>query len=177
MRRQRKCRKCHDLFLPDPRSYRPRENTGIRVSPQHFCSKPECQRESHRRSHRTHVRKNPRYRTQQLMSARRWRKKNSCYWRRRRRKRPDVVKRNKVLQRQRDAKAQGNLANINSIGAVYNEKLSRIGLLIDLANINSTEVHWTIVSEEIIALLRWSSHLANIKVIGKRKVSSAQSRA
>lgn len=177
MKRQRTCRKCHDLFLPDPRSWRPTGKDHVPTSSQHFCAKRECRRESDCQSHRAHVRKNPCYRVKQLMSARRWRKKNSGYWRRRRRNHPEVAERNRVLQRRRDAKAKGNLANINSIGAVYSEKLTRIGLLNDLANINSTEVPCTAVSEEIIALLRWSNRLANIKPIGKRRISSAQSRA
>jgi hypothetical protein len=178
MKRKRKCHKCRESFLPDPRSCRPtKENPEIRISPQHFCSKPECQRESHRQSHRAHVRKNPGYRAKQLMSARRWRKKNGDYWRHRRSDDPKIAKRNRVLQRQRDAKAKGNLANINSIGAVHREKLSRIGLLIDLANINPIEVPWTVVSEEIVALLRWSSRLANIKPIGSRRRNQSQSHA
>jgi hypothetical protein len=111
------------------------------------------------------------------MSARRWRKKHGDYWRRRRRKRPEVVKRNRFLQRRRDGRKRRNLANINSIGAVYSEKLNRIELLVDLANINSSDVSWMSVSEEMIALLRWSSRLANIKPIGRKAISSAQSHA
>ena len=176
MNRKRKCRKCRELFLPDPRSYRPTKD-GRKVSAQHYCSKSECQTESDRQSHRTHIQKNPLYRQKQLLSARRWRKKNSGYWRDRREESPKVAERNRVLQRQRDARSKGNLANINSIKAVRSEKLNRIGILIDLANINSIEVPCTVVTEEIVAFLRWSSHLANIKAIGNRRNSSAQSPA
>lgn len=177
MRRKRQCRKCRELFLPDVRSYHPMGNPTIRISSQHYCSQPQCQQESHRRSHKAHVTKKPLYRQKQLLSARRWRKKNSGYWHKRREERPDVVERNRVLQRQRDAKAKGNLANINSIGAVRIEKLGRIGVLIDLANINSIEVPWTIVSEEIVGFLRWSSHLANIKAIDTATTDKPQSPA
>lgn len=186
-RRKRKCRKCRESFLPDVRSYHPPTaswavpsgtgNPTIRISSQHYCSKPQCQQESHRRSHQAHVKKKPLYRQKQILSARRWRKKNGGYWHKRREERPDVAERNRVLQRQRDAKAKGHLANINSIGAVRIEKLSRIGVLIDLANINSIEVPWTLVSGEIVGFLRWSSHLANIKAIDQPGNNRAQSRS
>ena len=174
MHRKRKCRKCRELFLPDPRSYRP-TISGRKVSAQHYCSKPACQTESDRQSHRKHSQRNPLYRQNQLLSARRWRKKNGGYWHERRQEFPAGAKRNRVLQRQRDARSKANLANINSIKAVRIEKLKRIDILIDLANINSIEVPWMTVSEEIDAFLRWSSHLANIKAIGNRRNSSAQS--
>lgn len=174
MKRKRKCHKCRELFLPDPRSYRPTTN-GRKVSAQHYCSKPACQTESDRQSHRKHIQKNPLYRQTQLLSARRWRKKNGGYYRERREEFPAVAKRNRVLQRQRNARSKANLANINSIKAVRIEKLKRIDILIDLANINSIQVPWMTVSEEIVAFLRWSSRLANIKAIGKGKNSSAQS--
>jgi hypothetical protein len=161
------------MFQPCPQSYRPTKE-GREVSAQHYCSKPECQRESDRRSHQAHIKKNPLYHQKQLLSARRWRKKNGGYWRQRRED-PQVAERNRVLQRQRDAKAKGHLANINSIKAVRTEKLNRIGVLINLANINSIGVSWVVVSEEIVAFLRWSSRLANIKPIGNRRNSSAQS--
>lgn len=178
MRRQRKCRHCRDQFLPDPRSYRPPTgNPTIRISPQHFCSKAECQKESARRSHRACVKKNALYRQRQILSARRWRKKNSGYSQKRREEHPRVAERNRFLQRQRDAKAKGNLANINSIKAVRIEKLNRIGVLIDLANINSIEIPCTVVSEEIVAFLQWSSRLANIKVIDTATTDKPQSPA
>lgn len=177
MNRQRKCRQCRDLFLPDPRSYRPTKNRSIRVSPQRFCSKPECRRESRRRSHRACVQKKPDYREKCRLAARRWRKKHGGYWQKYRDEHPEAVKRNRNLQRRRDAQAKGDLANNNTIQALHSEKLSRIDILIDLANINSIPVSWTVVSEQIVAFLRWSSRLANIKAIGNRKTSSAQSPA
>lgn len=164
MKRQRKCHHCLDLFLPDPRSYSKTVN-GKKVSVQHYCSKPDCRRESQRQSHRSHVQQNPRYRQKMMEAARRWRKKNSTYWRARRQDKPEVARRNRLLQRRRDSKAKADLANINSIGALHIEKLHRIDILIDLANINPRDVSWTHVSEEIIAFLRWSNRLANIKAI------------
>jgi hypothetical protein len=174
MPRQRQCRKCHDLFLPDPRSFRPTED-GRKGSPQHYCSKPECRRESKRCSHRTHTWKNPLYRQRQLLSARLWRKRNSDYWRQRRERYPAVAKRNRLLQRGRDVRAKGNLANINSIKALHIEKLRRIDVLIDLANINSIPVPWTLFAEEVVSFLKGLNHLANIKPIGKGRDLSAQS--
>ena len=173
MRRRRKCFSCRDYFWPDPRSYRPTGNPVIYISPQHFCSKTRCQRFRDRRSRRAYIRKNPLYREKCLQSARRWRKRNSEYWKHYRRTHPLAVKRNRGLQRRRDA----DLANNSSIGSLHAEKLKRIENLIYLANNNPIEVPCTLVSEEIVALLRWSSRLANINPIGKQRASAAQSRA
>lgn len=176
MRRQRKCRNCRELFFPDRRSYRPtRENPALVISPQKFCSKPECQKQSDRESHQTHVKNNPLYRQKQLLSARRWRKKNSGFWGQWRQEHPEVVERNRVLQRRRDAKAKTDLANINSIEAVCAEKLHRIERLIDLANINPIRISWMTVSEEIRSVLKWRWHLANIKPIGNHEKNQPQS--
>jgi len=176
MKRQRKCRHCREMFLPDSRSYRPTEG-GRKVSAQHYCSKPECQHTSQLQSRRASLKKNPLYRQKCLMAARRWRKKHRRYWRERRLKHAEVVKRNRLLQKRRDTRSKVNLANNNPIGAVYAEKLHRIEALVDLANIKPIEVTWTVVSDEIVSFLKWSSHLANIKAIGNRRPSSAQSPA
>lgn len=161
MNRQRKCRHCHKLFLPNPRSYNAKN-----VSFQHYCGEPACRQVSRRQSHKKHVRNNPHYRQKMLRAGRRWRKKNRVYWSKRREKKPGEVRRNRLLQRRRDKKAKSDLANINTIGALCVDKLHRIDTLVDLANINTIEVSWMEVSEEILAYLRWFSPLANIKAIG-----------
>jgi hypothetical protein len=55
--------------------------------------------------------------------------------------------------------------------------LNRILFFVHLANTDSTNVAWTLVSEEICLYLKWSSRLANTNSIALPAVDKPQSSA
>jgi hypothetical protein len=173
MKRKRLCRKCWELFLPDPRSYRPTKE-GRKVSTQHYCSKPECRQESHRRSQHIFWKHDSEVRARNVVACRSWRANHKDYWWQRREKDPAYTKRNVELQRRRD---RGDLANTDSIGGLWREKLDRIGILIHLANTDPMKISWPLVSEEIRLLLRWLGRLANTNSIASHAIDKPQSPA
>lgn len=163
MRRQRKCRKCRELFYPDPRSYFPMKgNPAKRKSAQRYCSKPECKQASRRETNKKYWMKDPELRQRNKLACRSWRKKNKGYWKKRRREDPAYTKRNRELQRRRD---HVDLANTDTITTLRHEKLKRIGVLIDLANTDTIKIPETLISEEILLFLMWRERLANTNAI------------
>jgi hypothetical protein len=82
---------CRRLFLPDPR-----------VKGQRYCSKTECRRARKRQWQRQKIKEDPDYRDNQRDAQQCWVEQNRGYWRRYRDRRPGYVKRNRILQRERD---------------------------------------------------------------------------
>ena len=82
---------CRRLFVPDPR-----------VEGQRYCSKKECQRVRKRRWQRQKIKDDPEYRDNQRDAQQCWMEQNRDYWRRYRERHPGYVKRNRLLQRERD---------------------------------------------------------------------------
>lgn len=175
MKRQRKCRQCHALFVPDPRSYHlPKEGNGKPRSDQHFCSRPACQKVSHQRSNHTHWMRDPEVRERNAVATQAWRKNHKGYWRRWRAAHPEYVKRNREQQKRRD---RSDLANTDTIRSVQCEKLDRILFLIHLANTDARQVSWRLISEEICLFLRWRERLANTNSIDTKAAHKPQSPA
>jgi hypothetical protein len=82
---------CRRLFLPDPR-----------VKDQRYCSKKECRRVRKRQWQCQKIKDDPEYRDNQRDAQQCWMEQNRDYWRRYRDQHPGYVKRNRLLQRERD---------------------------------------------------------------------------
>jgi hypothetical protein len=82
---------CRKLFLPAPR-----------VKGQRYCSKEECRRVRKRQWQRQKIKDDPDYRDNQRDAQQCWMEQNRDYWRRYRDQHPGYVKRNRLLQRERD---------------------------------------------------------------------------
>jgi len=172
--RKKTCAGCHELFLPDPRSYRPEGKKGKRRSIQRFCSKPDCQKASHQESNRSYWKSDGETRARNRLACREWRKKNKDYWQGYRADHRAYVERNRELQKKRDGR---DLANTDSILSLRDEKLKRIGVLVRLANTDSTKVTCTLVSEEIYLFLRGEMRLVNTNSIPLARGDKPQSQS
>lgn len=84
---------CRRLFLPN-----------IRVKNQRYCNKEECRRFRKRQWQRHKLKEDPDYRDNQQRAQQCWAEQNRDYWRRYRDRHPGYVKRNRLLQRERDRK-------------------------------------------------------------------------
>ena len=82
---------CRRLFLPDPR-----------VKNQRYCDKKECRRFRKRQWQRQKLKEDPDYRDNQQRAQQSWIEQNRDYWQRYRDSHPGYVKRNRLLQRERD---------------------------------------------------------------------------
>lgn len=82
---------CRRLFIPDPR-----------VKGQRYCSKKECRHVRKRQWQRQKIKHDPDYRDNQRDAQQCWMEQNRDYWRRYRDRHPGYVKRNRLLQKERD---------------------------------------------------------------------------
>ena len=97
---------CRRLFNPNPR-----------VKNQQYCDKKDCQRARKRRWQRQKMKDDPDYRDDHRDAQQGWIEQNMDYWRRYRVLHPDYVKRNRLLQRQRDRKRR-DLAKMDALGEI-----------------------------------------------------------
>ncbi len=78
--RRRRCKNCHDLYLPDPRH----------LKRQKFCDKPECKIVSKKYSQQKWLEKlkNRDYfaGSEHVIRVQQWREQNPCYWKRKKSK-------------------------------------------------------------------------------------------
>jgi hypothetical protein len=82
---------CRRLFHPNPR-----------VKNQRYCDKKGCQRARKARWQRHKMKDDPDYRDDHRDAQHAWIEQHRDYWRGYRSRHPDYVKRNRLLQRQRD---------------------------------------------------------------------------
>jgi hypothetical protein len=82
---------CRRLFLPNPQ-----------VHNHQYCNRKDCQRVRKRRWQRQKMKNDPEYRDNQRDAQQCWMEQNRDYWRRYRDQHPEYVKRNRLLQRERD---------------------------------------------------------------------------
>ena len=82
---------CRRLFLPNPH-----------VHNHQYCNREDCQRVRKRRWQRQKMKNDPEYRDNQHDAQQCWIEQNRDYWRRYRDQHPEYVKRNRLLQRERD---------------------------------------------------------------------------
>ena len=95
---------CRCLFLPNPH-----------VKNHRYCNKKQCQRVRKRRWQRQKMKNDPDYRDDHRDAQQRWMAENRDYWRRYRERNPGYVKRNRLLQRERDRKRRiRNLAKMDA---------------------------------------------------------------
>lgn len=83
------CLHCGSFFLP-------------RNKNQHYCSSKSCQRARRRAWQKDKLQRDGEYREGQRISQKKWLKANPDYWKKYRKKNPDKVKRNRLLQRIRN---------------------------------------------------------------------------
>ena len=86
------CCHCGGYFIPDPRQKNPR-----------YCRKLECQRARKAAWQRGKIRGDPDYRANQKRCWQDWSKVHPDYWKAYRQKHPDQARRNRDLQRVRNA--------------------------------------------------------------------------
>ena len=102
---------CRGLFLPNPH-----------VPNHRYCNKKDCQRVRKRRWQREKMKNDPEYRDNQRDAQQCWMEQNRDYWRRYRDQHPEYVKRNRLLQRERDRRRRiGDLAKMDA-----SEKISLV---------------------------------------------------
>jgi hypothetical protein len=101
---ERRCRYCQKSFLPSKFQLR-----------QAVCSESVCQRKRRAEYHRQRIAADPEYLEVCRDSPRKWRARNSEYWKRYRKDHPDAVERNRQQQKLRDRRQHlRNLANNTS---------------------------------------------------------------
>jgi hypothetical protein len=102
--RERRCRYCQKAFQIS--KFRPLQTV---------CGEAACQRQRRTDYHREKIAADPDYRDVCRDSPRKWRARNSGYWRQYRAEHPDTVARNRERQRLRDKRERlRNLANNTS---------------------------------------------------------------
>ena len=89
------CVYCGDFFDPSPRHKN-----------QTACKKPKCRRTKKAAWQRHKMKTDPDYQFNQKLSQKQWAKANPGYWKQYRRKNPDKVKRNRILQTIRNRRAR-----------------------------------------------------------------------
>lgn len=82
---------CRRLFLPNPH-----------VKNHRYCNKKDCQRVRKRSWQCQKMKNDPDYQDNQRDAQKCWMEQNRDYWRRYRSRHPGYVKRNRLLQRERD---------------------------------------------------------------------------
>lgn len=158
---KKKCPYCHHWFCPKPWNYRR----------QKACSRKECQRMRHRRADRLWHLKNPTYDDGREKEHQGWREKNHDYWKRYRKTHPIYVKRNRRLQKKRDARKRGILANQDGWDALHRRKLSRIRCLGHLAKQDGSPRSLLRHTEQICRYLDWARVLAKQDSLDRKKAS------
>ena len=89
------CVYCGDLFEPSPRHKH-----------QTACKRPACQRDKKADWQRHKMKSDPAYKASQQISQKQWAAANPGYWKKYRKKNPDKVERNRILQIVRNRKAR-----------------------------------------------------------------------
>lgn len=97
---------CRRLFLPNPH-----------VKNHRYCNRKACQSLRKRLWQRQKMKNDPDYRDNQRDAQQCWMEQNRDYWRQYRDRHPEYVKRNRLLQRQRDRRRRlRNLAKMDASG-------------------------------------------------------------
>lgn len=127
MRRKKRCRFCRCWFRPYAHTHRE----------QIACLKPSCQRERRRRAWRRWSLKNPLYDDSCGRKKKQWAQEHgAAYMRAYREAHAAYARRNRWLQKRRDAKRR-NLVKTNAWNRVHVEKLRRIRSLSLLVKTNA----------------------------------------
>lgn len=101
---KRACRCCGRLFTPRPN-----------VPDQRYCSRRNCQNARRQRWGKEKLAWDPAYKDNQYDAQRRWCEKNPGYWKKYRASHPAYVQRNRHLQRERNKRRIGAVADAGSV--------------------------------------------------------------
>jgi hypothetical protein len=108
---------CRRVFHPNPR-----------VKNQRYCDKSNCQRARKARWQRQKMKEDPDYRDNHRDGQQAWLERNRDYWRRYRALHPEYVKRNRLLQRERDRRRR-DFAKMDALGEISFVKAGRYYLI------------------------------------------------
>jgi len=105
-RRRKRCRFCHDLFLPDHRQDSPGGNR------QYACSKPSCQKARHEKNQSDWLKKHPDAYRGPRIKVKLWRSAHSGYGKEYRENHPQARARDNEKRKERHRKAKIRRAEI-----------------------------------------------------------------
>jgi len=108
---------CRRVFHPNPR-----------VKNQRYCDKSNCQHARKARWQREKMKEDPDYRDNHRDGQQAWLERNRDYWRRYRALHPEYVKRNRLLQRERDRRRR-DLAKMDALAEISPVKPGRYYLI------------------------------------------------
>ena len=94
----KRCVACEQMFHPR-----------AQVPDQRYCGSPACQRERRRRWQLKRRQSDPDYQENQSRAQRAWGERHPEYWDEYRRRHPQSVERNRVLQRERDRRRRARV--------------------------------------------------------------------
>jgi hypothetical protein len=121
--RRKKCHSCGELYDPYPQTYRQ----------QKVCYKAKCKAWRIRQKWRSWSFRHPLYHLSRKIKQKRWREQHPQYWKTYRQEHSAYVKRNRKLQKLRDAQKRGFLAKPTAWEKDRLDKLERIRALGNLA--------------------------------------------
>lgn len=108
MSQKPRCVHCKRLFRPNPR-----------LKEQRYCRQKVCQRARKRLWQKHKMATDPDYQTTKRVSQRQWQKEHRDYWRTYRAGKPAYCQRNRLLQKERDAKrSRRDLAKKDTLKAI-----------------------------------------------------------
>jgi hypothetical protein len=99
------CCHCGKYFIPDPRQKNPR-----------YCGELPCQRARKSKWQREKIRSDPDYRANQRQCQQDWSRSHSGYWQRYRQRHPDQARRNRDLQKVRNARRNSRSPGATAAG-------------------------------------------------------------
>lgn len=134
--RKKRCKCCHELYEPDPRTYRQQKT----------CKKERCRKQRKKKAVKAWKLKNPFSIKNNPIKQKRWRQRHPNYWKEWRSRHPGYVERNRLAKRSRDAKRRGMVAKGNEIESICIEKLDQISSLRLVAKGNERQqiIDWQI---------------------------------
>lgn len=121
---------CRRVFHPNPR-----------VKNQRYCDKSNCQRARKARWQHQKMKEDPDYRDNHRDGQQAWLERNRDYWRRYRALHPEYVKRNRLLQRERDRRRR-DLAKMDALGEISPVKPGRYYLIPAKSNLAKMDASW-----------------------------------
>ena len=125
MKSKKRCVHCHCLFIANPR-----------VKNQKYCSRDICQRTRKSLWQRRKMATDADYRQNQKDSRQTWQTQHPGYWRQYRDSHPQYRERNRMLQKQRDAKRRAkHLAKMDALKRLKSIKPGTYYLIFCMANL------------------------------------------
>jgi len=125
MKPKKRCVHCHRLFIANPR-----------IKNQKYCSREICQRTRKSRWQRRKMATDADYRQNQKDSRQAWQMQHPDYWQQYRDSHPQYRERNRVLQKQRDAKRRAkHLAKMDALKRLKSIKPGTYYLIPCMANL------------------------------------------